>query len=180
MFSNQNQTFSVFPLEIYEIILDNIFDVETISNCRKTCTFFNEILTRRCIKITENKKRDYNNPFPRLSRNKNLILNFLYSFQNIRCLDFPIFVNHSIFQKVSKLNLERLTIRTEDITEILYCIDIFIRQGKTLKIIKDKNIYWLKENFFGKFNGNYDFNDELLMDICRYWILENKVKSKKQ
>jgi len=163
---NSKKLKMIFPNEIYEIILEYITDVESISNCRKTCFLFNEILKKSCIKISENKKRDFNNPFPRLSNYNNLVLNFLYSFENIKYLDFPIFANHSICRKISSLNLQRLTLRVTDVVNIMCCLDIFMSENKTVKIFLGKRIYWIKKGFFGKCDGDYNFVDYLLMEIA--------------
>lgn len=164
----------MFPSEIFEVILRHVSDVESVSNCRKTCYLFNYLLTKNT-KYLSNKIKTYIwNPFP---KPKSINLDFMHSFPNLRSLDIP--VNIEEFSDLDKFsNYTRLTLNLKiDMLAILEFIENFIMKGGVLKINYNETKYWVKMGTYGKEGGICDVHDILLMDICRCKTLISDVYS---
>jgi hypothetical protein len=159
-----------FPNEIWEIILSNVYDPVNLSNFRQTCKLFNYILTNRTKIIKDERKNDH---FPKLSRNKSLNLNFLYSFSNLKILDFPVQINNfKNLYKISELNLSKITINIDKkntISVLLFLVSY--KKEKSLKnvvfkIIQGKSIRWLTNKKYALYNSEFEIADNYLMGLC--------------
>src|SRR5579883_3369602 len=149
------------PLEILVHISSYLTDVKTISAFRRTCSYFNEYLKYKTIKLTS-----------RVS----VKLNFILSFTNLKNIDIVL----DIYEIKDLEVLSTLYDKYEKITLNLFISIWHFYQHydagykkykyKLIKISTDGQTRWLKKGLYGLYNAT------MLGDIDFYFLFSLKPK----